>query len=220
MSQKKFTFQIVIIIVFTYLAIALTVSIGILHFGLDYVEKDNDGNFIDIRNWVSMSITLVFPIAIATLIWSYSHYKQQQVDTIIKKLEKTDDAETKLSILKTYGNLFILYESLRILIIIGNTLESSKAITNQITSILQMVDNDITMCAKSIDAKSIFLLTITLTNLHSILIRILGPKTTMGDLQTDRNDIRKLMPTIKDIFEKDFDPLVPEDAKFTIPAID
>lgn len=220
MSKKKFTYKIVTIMVFTYLAMALTVSIGILYFGLDYVEKDKDGNFIDIRNWVSMSITLVFPIAIATLIWSYSHYKQQQVDTIIKKLEKTDDAETKLSILKTYDNLFLLYESLRILITVGNTLESSKAITNHITSILQMVDNDITTCAKSIDVKSISLLTITLTNLHSILIRILGPETTMGNLQTDRNDIRKLMPTIKDIFEKDFDPLVPGDAKLTIPAID
>jgi len=166
-----------------------------------------------------MTVTLVIPIAIAAMIWRYSHYKQGEIDRVIQKLEETDSAATKLAVLKTYDKLFLLYESLRIVLYTGQNLESSRAITNQSLRILGMLDNDITTCAKSIDSESIQLLTITLSHVHTILIRISGPETTLNDLKVDIVDLKKIMPTIKDIFEKDFDPLIPDDNKFTIPDV-
>ena len=124
-----------------------------------------------------------------------------------------------MAVLKTYDNLFLLYESLRVLINATHTLESSKEISKRIASILQMIDNDLTTCGKLIDVKSIETLGISLAHIHTILILILGPNTTLDDLKLDLDRVKKLMPTIKDIFEKDFDPLVSEDHKFTIPDI-
>lgn len=59
--------------------VTLALVIGI-HFGTgtDTVIKDAYGNWLDVKNWVAMIVTLVIPIGVAVGLWYYSH-KQQQI---------------------------------------------------------------------------------------------------------------------------------------------
>ncbi len=65
----------------------LMVSLGVFNFGLDYLEEDQSGTLIDVRNWVSMAVTLVIPGALAVIIWRYSHYKNEETAKMIEDIQ-------------------------------------------------------------------------------------------------------------------------------------
>jgi len=62
----------------------ILVTSGVVYFGLDYFEKDPSGNIMDVRNWVSMTITLVIPGALALIIWRYSHRKNEEISEFLE----------------------------------------------------------------------------------------------------------------------------------------
>jgi len=62
----------------------ILVTSGVVYFGLDYFEKDLSENIVDVRNWVSMTITLVIPGALALIIWRYSHRKNEEMSEFLE----------------------------------------------------------------------------------------------------------------------------------------
>lgn len=87
MSRKKIIVDIVTITILTYVVIAAIVVIGILQFELSYFENDINGDFVDIRNWISMVVTLVIPGALALILWRYSDYKNKESTKMIKDVQ-------------------------------------------------------------------------------------------------------------------------------------
>ncbi len=76
---SSLTVLLVNILVFTYL-VAATVIFAIHFYGnMDTVITNENGTWLDVRNWVSMTITLIIPLGVAFVLWRYSIFQQAQM---------------------------------------------------------------------------------------------------------------------------------------------
>ncbi len=83
MTKRYLAKFLVIIVVFTYSAIGIIIISLTAFYGLDPMEKDENDKVIDVRNWVSMIVALIIPVAFALLLWKYSDFQQREIKDVV-----------------------------------------------------------------------------------------------------------------------------------------
>ncbi|MEX0862183.1 hypothetical protein [Nitrosopumilus sp.] len=76
--------SLVYILGITYVVCVAIIAL-VNHFtSLNTVEIEN-GQWLDIQNWVSMVVTLIIPLGVAIVFWKYSHFHQKESSDILKE---------------------------------------------------------------------------------------------------------------------------------------
>ncbi len=92
---SNLTITLVDMVVITYL-VAIAIIIGIYFWGgMDTVEKNEEGIWIDIRSWVAMVVSLIIPLGIAIVLFYYSSKQTDAIKKVTEQLELTRESKQK-----------------------------------------------------------------------------------------------------------------------------
>ncbi len=123
------------IIIATYGAVVAVLFFGVLQWGLNLTTFGEDGKPIDVKNWVSMVVTLIVPLGIAIMIWKYSDIKQGQINAIIKEQDDIAKEKERITLQKISQNL------LQAIFLLEGYEELTKKLTDDVTKDIPLQEN-------------------------------------------------------------------------------